>query len=774
MSTTLPWIFDPAIHQVLSNVSVALDLAQSGVAVFPCQAEGANAKCPMPGLFWRNQSTTDVRRIEQWWERWPDAIPAIDLAKSDFVVIDCDGEFGLSDWTAVAAGRAPNAPTVRSPRGGEHVYFRRKGRNLGNSTGSLPPKRVGPSGEKEGLDVRGAGGYVIAPCATMLDGRRYEPSDVSIHHADEVPDWLLEILVSQRHVEATAQPVLRGAPVSDERKRLYGERALMEEMASLASKGVGERNEAANKIAFRIGQLVGGGCLTEAEAYSHLHNAAASWGIPANDKALGPRGTIMRGIRAGAQSPRFCPEDDTSLADAYAAPLVKPRDVIRAKDGSLADATTGEILPPSTSGPGDVLDSLSLGKNVDWTYPGGLIEEMAEYILSSARRPNRPLAVAAAAAVLSTVCGRHLYAPSGTALNLYVVCLAGTTVGKGRPFSAVAEILKAAGLEALQTTAKGFSVSSIERMMVDHPSCVATIDEIGANLLGRMSNKNSNSHEQAMRGALLELWSREQGQDGFYTHRRALEASVEIPSPSLTLFGASTSEAFYGAVTSGSVKDGFLNRFLLAHAAPRAKSCEVSQEARVVPQSIIQRLLHIIPNGTVNLQAALSNFTLAGRPDEVRMEWDSFATKARSAEFEEEILDVMDANPEHAPLMGRVFEYSMRLAALRAVSRGGRAARVGMQDLEWGAAWAVSSAKAMINGAGAQMAASDYEEKFNAVRNALQEAKVLARRELLRRVRSVSARERDDIIKHLKEGGWIEEISLPTAGRQAVGWRWIG
>jgi hypothetical protein len=72
------------------------------------------------------------------------------------------------------------------------------------------------------------------------------------------------------------------------------------------------------------------------------------------------------------------------------------------------------------------------------------------------------------------------------------------------------------------------------------------------------------------------------------------------------------------------------------------------------------------------------------------------------------------------------------------------------------------------------MAGSDYEMRFNAIRNAIQEAGAMTKKELLRKVRSVSARERDEVIKHLIEGGWIEKTTDKTAGRSAEGWRWVG
>lgn len=434
-----------------------------------------------------------------------------------------------------------------------------------------------------------------------------------------------------------------------------------------------------------------------------------------------------------------------------------------------------EVLDAPIETPSAVLDDLAFGPPTDWARPQGLLADMAEWILQSSRRPNRPLAVASAVATLSAICGRHLYGPTGTALNLYIACLAGTSVGKNRPLSAVAELMAAAKLPNLHTTAKGFSVSAVEQMVVDHPCCVATSDEIGVNLLGRMSHKNSNTHEMAMRGALLELWSREQGMAPFSTHRRATAASVEVPNPSLSIFGVSTPEAFYGAVTSGSVKDGFLNRFLIAQAAPRAKPVEVSEQARAVPGRISGALLDIVPPGEGNVGRAMGVFSLHGAVTAKRVPWADRQVRESAEAFEEKILALMDGNPDQAPLLGRVYEYSVRLATLHAVSRAGRAAAVTMADMNWGASWAMQSARTMIDGVLSLMATNDYEQKFNAIRNAIEQAGWLSKYNLLRKVRHITARERDEIVKHLTEGGWIRlSQQASKGGRPAVGWQWVG
>ncbi|MER2266691.1 bifunctional DNA primase/polymerase [Methylobacterium oxalidis] len=153
-----------------------------------CQNPG---KHPLASLAPRGlkNATTCQSTVERWFTRAPAA--NVGLATGLIIVLDVDprhgGDESLRQLEAVH-GPLPLTWRVLTGGGGEHIFFRPPaGVEVRNSAGLLGP----------GLDVRGVGGYVVAPSSLHASGRTYEWS--VDHHPDEtplapMPDWMLEAL----------------------------------------------------------------------------------------------------------------------------------------------------------------------------------------------------------------------------------------------------------------------------------------------------------------------------------------------------------------------------------------------------------------------------------------------------------------------------------------------------------------------------------------------------------------------------------------------------
>ena len=97
----------------------------------------------------------DRNQIKEWWTANPDANIGIATGKvSNLVVVDVDGEEGKKSLAELVAkyGKLPRTPKVKTGKG-VHYYLRPRDNTVHNSVGRLG----------KGIDIRGDGGYVVAP-----------------------------------------------------------------------------------------------------------------------------------------------------------------------------------------------------------------------------------------------------------------------------------------------------------------------------------------------------------------------------------------------------------------------------------------------------------------------------------------------------------------------------------------------------------------------------------------------------------------------------------
>lgn len=287
-----------AMHQ--GSLTAALALASAGIKIFPA---GADKRPLLKG--WQDAATCDEDQINTWFKRVA-ALPAIPCGPNNLLVIDCDRHSGGPDGVAafkslVAAngGLPPLVPLVKTPNGGLHVYFKQSnGEAFGNGRGSLPP----------GIDVRGAGGFVIAPGANLPDGRGWAvvPERASINDAPPLPQWLAAILRPPQREEAAGQGA---SETSQERGRAYGIAVLNGVESELAAVPAGERNERLYKTAFRLATMVARGWLMEGEVIETLVSACEGNLYLREHGHAATVKTIDSGIRDGLGVPHVDLED---------------------------------------------------------------------------------------------------------------------------------------------------------------------------------------------------------------------------------------------------------------------------------------------------------------------------------------------------------------------------------------------------------------------------------------------------------------------------------
>lgn len=155
-------IFLDATDQPLPQA--AARLAASGVPVFPV-APRDKAPLIRNGRGFRD-ATTDLRQVEAWWRRFPQANIGVPTgAASGLVVVDVDVH-GTNGYDALNRADRAGLVTgweflVRSPTGGLHLYY---------PAADEMEQRSWQAGDA-GIDFRGDGGYIVAPPSLrVIDG----------------------------------------------------------------------------------------------------------------------------------------------------------------------------------------------------------------------------------------------------------------------------------------------------------------------------------------------------------------------------------------------------------------------------------------------------------------------------------------------------------------------------------------------------------------------------------------------------------------------------
>jgi len=288
------------------NRDWAMRLAEAGVSVFPCDPN------KRPLVKWRELSSCDPNAVAMWWSQHPNALPGIDLEKCSLIVLDGDRHSPAVD--GVAALRAllkkqpgfdpKTAPTALTPGNGVHVYFYQDGHDLGNARGALP----------DGVDVRGVGGYVVAPYAILPDGRSCRPvkgtpdliSALRAGALPHVPGGVVEILKTRKRKATNGAEARDASPDRGRvraRERAYAQAALDGAAAELGGAPEGQRNNTLNATAYRLGRMVARGWIGRASVETALYDAMHANGYADEEGEEAVAATLTSGLNAGLLDP---------------------------------------------------------------------------------------------------------------------------------------------------------------------------------------------------------------------------------------------------------------------------------------------------------------------------------------------------------------------------------------------------------------------------------------------------------------------------------------
>jgi hypothetical protein len=192
----------------MTRLEHALALARQGLLILPIQP---GKKKPYPAESWPAIMTTNEATIRGWFAERPDMNYAV-CPGQNAVVLDPDmdekkGKNGLAALNDLETENFEDpltgqTLTVRSPRGGQHIYLRTPFAASNASGGFV-----------DGIDVRGFGGYVVGPgCHTVESAEENTAEGTYEVICDkplmDAPQWVLDRLAAglAKHENAAEPP----------------------------------------------------------------------------------------------------------------------------------------------------------------------------------------------------------------------------------------------------------------------------------------------------------------------------------------------------------------------------------------------------------------------------------------------------------------------------------------------------------------------------------------------------------------------------------------
>lgn len=267
--------------------------AAAGIAVFPVRVQIVDGRKKVtPITAWDKQSTTDPETISIWFGPrgvWRDASIGIDCGKSNLVVVDQDGAEGIANWGAlVTEHRIAATWRAATPGDGQHWYFRADPHQpLGNSTSKIAPR----------VDVRGVGGFVIAPPSTDTRGAyRWLEGEPEWSQLPVVPHLVIDRQTAKRVITPKTR---NGQSHTNGHRRFTHDQAIAfcrPHIEALRAAEDGTINDTLNKTAMILGHFVPH-FWTERAAVKVLHDALSA--TMYDGRTWQADNTITSGLTAG-------------------------------------------------------------------------------------------------------------------------------------------------------------------------------------------------------------------------------------------------------------------------------------------------------------------------------------------------------------------------------------------------------------------------------------------------------------------------------------------
>ena len=556
------------------------------------------------------------------------------------------------------------------------------------------------------IDIRGVGGLVVAPHNIHATGAIYTPTrieDWDLNDVDDLPNLTQELWVKITGVEK-----LNGKPIS----------------TPLSIQGVSEggRNDQAARLA---GYLIAKGLNTDfTEFFVQSWNEQNSPPLSASEISTTVNSVQKTHDRKNQQAPAYI-------------------------------STTKTVKEPA-----------------NLYSPPGVLKDIYEYSEKIAHISQPAISMQAALSLGSVALGRMYRTNMNNFSSLFFMCIAKSGQGKENVKTVVETILDHAEHSDLMAGDGYTSSGAIYSLLRYKPTHITVMDEFGKRL--ESISKSSNSNKEDALQILMETWGRCHGvlrPDNYSMMTLTNKQQKEVLDrstikPSITLVGMSVPKNFYGALSTGRIVDGFLNRFIVVEShVPRTVGKMVAFVEP--PQSTYNWVSHVRQVDNEMEQISRDNAELDFKQRIIKFDDDSNALLDSLAY---KLVDQQNALEKEGleVLLSRTREKAMRLALIGALADDRKTKTIKGDITQWAIDYVYYYDQLLIENCKDKVAGSEMEGRIKQILSFIRSQgdwgiskRDIDRREIFRSMKSYEVKE---IIERLKNSGEIQEKDLRAKG----------
>lgn len=385
--------------------------------------------------------------------------------------------------------------------------------------------------------------------------------------------------------------------------------------------------------------------------------------------------------------------------------------------------------------------------------PTGLVGDIFHYILDKSIMPQPIFALSASLCAVGALAGRKVQTETGIRTNIYCLNVGGSGSGKEAPRKAIKELFFHAGCPEKACVEDLASDSAIITAMKETESQVFLLDEIGRFL---ESTRKGATHLYNVVSVLLKMYSA--ADQVFHGKNYADETKKSlIVQPNLCLLGSTVPDVLYKGLNYESATDGFLSRMLIFETdnnrprKQRDKNFLLKPGKELIDKiiSLNKKPVNMHPNGNLDhFNPCPQVVKMTDNARDILYEFDDYIWNLRNKLENENRIEAM---------YNRVCQLSEQIALIVATGNNINDPIITEVEISYGICLAKYLADHMQFIVENYMAKNDYEHEVKRILNIIRTSGCISLSEISKKTQNLQGYVRNDVIETLKESKQIKE-----------------